>query len=109
MGSGFAKRKKEAKAFRESMQEMQAKMKSTQVTGTSGNGLVTITLNGDHEMKEIKIKRECVDPDDIEGLEDLIRAAYNEAAKKLMKESASELPGFAGIDPSALAGFNPFK
>lgn len=72
------------------MQEQYAKMREEQqnkrVTGTSGNGLVTITLSGDHKMKEIKIKPECVDPEDIEGLEDLIRAAYDDASSKLDEE-----------------------
>lgn len=105
MGSGFAKKKKEAKMFRESMAEMQEKLKSTTATGTAGNGLVTITLNGEHEMQQIKLKPECVDPEDIEGLEDLIKAAHNDATKKLMKNSAAEMPGF---NPAALGGFNPF-
>lgn len=111
MGSGFAKKKKEAKSFRESMMEMQEKVKNARATGTSGNGLVTLTLNGEHEMTEIKIKPECVDPEDIEGLEDLIRAAYNDAAKKLMKDSASALPdlgALGGFNPASLGGFNPF-
>lgn len=83
MGSGFAKKKKEAKALQEKFAKMQEKMKSEVVEGSAGGGLVTVTLNGEHEMKKISIKPECVDPEDIEGLEDLIRAAYTDAHKKL--------------------------
>lgn len=99
MGSGFAKKKKEAKAFQQKFKEMQDKLKDEKATGTAGNGLVTITLNGEHEMTEIKIKPECVDPEDVEGLEDLIRAAYSEAVKKLEKGSISDMgiPGMGGF------------
>lgn len=78
---------------------MQEKMKSTQVTGSSGGGLVEITINGEHEMVKIKIKKECVDPEDIEGLEDLIRAAHKEAVKKIEKSipSMPSMPGMGGF------------
>ncbi|MCH9610202.1 MAG: Nucleoid-associated protein [Chlamydiales bacterium] len=89
MGSGFAKRKKEAKRMQEQMQAMQEKMKEATATGTAGGGLVSITLNGEHEMTKISIKPDCVDPEDVEGLEDLIRAAYSDAKKELEKETPS--------------------
>lgn len=103
MGSGYAKKKKEAKLFQKKFEEMQEKLKDERVTGTAGNGLVTLTLNGENEMTDLKIKPECVDPEDVEGLEDLIRAAYNDAAKKLEKSSTANmgLGGFPG-----LGGFN---
>ena len=40
---------------------------------------MTLVLNGEHELKDLKIKPACVDPNDVEGLQDLIRAAYNDA------------------------------
>lgn len=98
MGSGYAKKKKEAKLLQEKFAQMQEKLKDERATGSAGGGLVTLTLNGEHQMIELKIKPECVDPEDVEGLEDLIRAAYNEAAKKLEKSSAmSDMPGFPGL------------
>lgn len=97
MGSGFAKRKKEAKALRESFEEMQNKMKNATAIGTSGNGLVSVTLNGDHEITSLKIKPDCVDPEDIEGLEDLIKAAFNQASKKLKEQTEGQMPGFPGM------------
>lgn len=87
MGSGFSKMKKQARAMQEQYEKMREDMKATEATGTSGNGLVTIVLNGEKEMKKIQIKPECVDPSDIEGLEDLIKAAYNDASKKIDAES----------------------
>ena len=63
--------------------QFQDQMQKTEAVGTAGNGLVTITLSGNHEMKRITIKPECVDPEDVEGLQDLIKAAYNDAKQKL--------------------------
>lgn len=98
MGSGFAKKKKQARAMQEQLSKMQSKMQDLEVVGTAGNGLVTITLTGEHEIKQVKIKPECVDVEDIEGLEDLIKAAFNDASEKLQSSSMPEMPsGFPGI------------
>jgi nucleoid-associated protein EbfC len=102
MGSGYAKKKKEAKMLQQKFKEMQEKLKDEQATGTAGNGLVTVTLNGEYEVISIKIKPECVDPEDIEGLEDLIKAAINEAVRKLEKNSMSDV-GFPGM-PGGFGG-----
>ena len=68
MGSGFAKKKKQARALQEKFSEIQSQMQKTEAIGTAGNGLVTLTLTGEHEMKSLIIKPECVDPEDVEGL-----------------------------------------
>ena len=94
MGSGFLKKKKQARLMQEQFSQMQEtlnqKLETIEVTGSAGNGLVNITLNGSNEMKRISIKPECVDPEDIEGLEALIKAAYSDACTKLSAESQPE-------------------
>lgn len=87
MGSGFSKMKKQAKLFEAQYGKIQEEMRQLLVTGSAGNGLVTLVLNGEHQMKEIKIKPECIDPNDPEGLQDLIVAAYNDAAQKIAAQS----------------------
>lgn len=87
MGTGFAKRKKQAKMMQAQLGQVKEQLKSMEAVGSAGNGLVTITLTGEHDMKQIKIKPECVDAEDIEGLEALIKAAYTDAVAKLEKES----------------------
>jgi hypothetical protein len=96
MGSGFAKKKKEAKLMQQQFSQFQSQMSNMEVVGSAGNGLVTITLTGDGEMKSIKIKPECVDKEDVEGLELLIKSAYVEAQKKLKESTPSNL-GFPGL------------
>ena len=82
MGTGFSKKKKQAKMLQSQLTQMQSQMQNTEVTGTAGNGLVSITLNGDNDLKSIVIKPDCVDPEDVEGLQDLIKAASNDAKNK---------------------------
>lgn len=89
MGSGFLKKKKQNKIFYEQLNKMQEELQNLEVTGSAGNGLVTIVLNGDHEIKQIKIKPECVDKDDLEGLEALIKAAYQDADKQIKDKTPS--------------------
>lgn len=93
MGSGYSKMKKQARMMEMQMQAMQDNLKQQECVGSSGNGLVTITLDGEKNIKSLKIKPECVDKDDIEGLEDLIIAAYKEAANK----SESLTKGLSGF------------
>jgi nucleoid-associated protein EbfC len=97
MGSGFAKKKKQARMLQGQLSKMQNQMKETEVSGTAGNGLVTITLSGENDMKQIKIKPECVDPEDLEGLQDLIKAAYNDANKKLKAQQMEGMPSMPGM------------
>jgi nucleoid-associated protein EbfC len=93
MGSGFSKLKKQAKQFEAQYEKMRDELKQQEAIGTAGGGLVTIVLSGDHAMKKIEIKPACVDPADVEGLQDLIKAAYEDATKKLEQLSGSPLNG----------------
>jgi nucleoid-associated protein EbfC len=95
MGSGFAKMKKQRRQMEEQLQIMQEALQNKSIEGQSGNGLVTVTLAGDKTLKAIKIKPECVDPEDVEGLEDLILAAFQNAASK----SEDDAPSIPGLPP----------
>jgi DNA-binding YbaB/EbfC family protein len=99
MGSGFARKKKEAKLMQQQFSQLQEQMSNVEVSGSAGGGLVTITLTGDGDMKSVKIKPDCVDKEDIEGLELLVKTAYADAQKKLKYKS----PGLSGL-PEGLFG-----
>src|SRR5689334_12724392 len=108
MGSGFLKKKKQARMmqaqFSQMQEELSSKLEQLEVTGTAGGDLVQITLNGSNEMKQIKIKPECVDPEDVDGLEALIKAAYKDACEKLKEKSDPQ--AFSGMpDLSSLLNF----
>jgi len=97
MGSGFARKKKEAKLMQQQFSQMQEKMSTMEVVGSAGGGLVTITLTGDGEMKSVKIKPDCVDKEDIDGLELLIKSAYTDAQKKLSSATPQGMDGLSGL------------
>ena len=70
---------KQAQQMQERMAELQAKLEAVEMTGAAGGGMVQVTLNGKGEMRRIKIDKSLVDPNEIEVLEDLILAAFNDA------------------------------
>lgn len=90
MGSGFSKMKKQARLMQEQLSQAKDKMENTLVEGSAGNGLVVITLNGSKDLKKIVIKPEALT--DVDGLQDLIIGAFEDAASKIEDRSGS-LPG----------------
>ncbi len=105
MGSGFSKKKKQAKMLQEQLSKMQTQIKDVEVTGTAGNGLVTLILTGENDLKSIKIKPECVDAEDVEGLEMLIKAAYHDANQKLKAQQMEGMPQIPGLPDLSQFGF----
>ncbi|MFI3169848.1 MAG: YbaB/EbfC family nucleoid-associated protein [Faecalibacterium sp.] len=79
---------RQAQKMQEDMKIKQEELESTEYTGSASGEMVTVTMNGKHEVVSIKIKPEVVDPDDIEMLEDLVAAAYN-ATVAIVDEAAS--------------------
>lgn len=69
----------------------------TEVTGSSGGGMVEITMTCDKKLTAVSIKPEACDPEDVEMLEDLIIAAFNDACDKADAESQNKLGAFAGL------------
>lgn len=98
MGGGMNMQQmmKQAQKMQEQMKQAQAELEEAEIEGTSGGGIVTITLSGKKQMIGVSIKKEAVDPDDIEMLEDLIIAAYNDAFEKA-EEMEKEISPLAGM------------
>jgi len=88
MGMDLNKLMQQAQQMQEQMQKAQEEMANETVEGTAGGGAVTVTATGTGTLTEIKIKKEAIDPDDPETLEDLVLAAVNsalQAAEELQK------------------------
>lgn len=81
------------------MQQMQAKLEHIQVSGSSGGGMVEVTVNGKMEVQSISISSEVVDPSDISTLEVLVAAAFNAAVKNVQDQLKSEATALAGGMP----------
>jgi DNA-binding protein, YbaB/EbfC family len=93
---------KQAQQMQAKMGEMQARMAEMEVTGASGGGMLTVTLNGKYELKGIKIDKALVTPEDVEVLEDLIVAAFNDAKNKAeaaMQDEMARLTGGLNLPP----------
>ncbi len=78
------------------MSEMQEKLTEIEITGSSGAGMVTATLNGKSELKRIKIDPVLVKPEEAEVLEDLIVAAVNDARGKVERHTTEEMGKLTG-------------
>ena len=79
---------KQAKKMQEKMQQELSEMK---IEGSSGGSMVTVILDGNRNLMDIKINPEVVDKKDISMLQDLISAAFNDAAAKVEEEMSSKL------------------
>jgi nucleoid-associated protein EbfC len=85
------------------IQEMQRKMAQAQeelavetVEASAGGGMITVVITGSLEVKEVRIKPEAVDPDDVEMLQDLVVAATNEALRAAQDLASQKLGGATG-------------
>ena len=87
---------KQAQKMQQEMQKAQEELAETEFEGTAGNGMVTITVNGNKEVLGVSIAPEAVDPDDIEMLEDLIVVAFNDAMDQVEELSNEKLGKFGG-------------
>jgi DNA-binding YbaB/EbfC family protein len=93
---------KQAQQMQARMAEMQTKLAEIEVTGSSGGGMVEVTLNGKGEVKKLKLDKSAVDPNETEVLEDLILAAFNDAkarADRLASEEMEKLTGGLKLPP----------
>ena len=82
---------KQAQKMQEDMANLQADLEQREYTASSGGGMVEITVDGKHLIKNIKINPDAIDPDDSEMLEDLITVAVNEAISNAIKTSEEEM------------------
>ena len=80
-GMNQAAMMKQAQKMQQEMLRMQEEMENKTYSATTGGGMVTATVTGKHEVKDLVINPEAVDPDDVEMLQDMIIAAVNEAMR----------------------------
>ena len=86
----------QAQKMQQEMLRMQEEMETKTWSATAGGGMVTATVNGKHEVVDLKINPEAVDPDDVEMLQDMIIAAVNEAMRTADAEAAQNMSRLTG-------------
>lgn len=88
--------------MQQDMNKMQEELSAVMIEGTAGGGAVTVICNGNGEFRSVKIKKEAVDPSDIETLEDLVLAAVKDAttkSQKMLQSRANALTAGLNLPP----------
>ena len=85
---------KEAKKMQADMEKSQAELAVKEFEASSGGGAINVKVSGEKVIKEIKIKPDVVDPEDVEMLEDLILTCVNEALRQVDSAQAASLGKF---------------
>ena len=82
---------KEAKKMQADMEKSQEELVSKEFEATAGGGAISVKVSGDKQIKEIKLNKDIVDPDDVEMLQDLILTCVNEALRKADAEQNAQM------------------
>jgi len=96
MSKGLASIMKHAQMIQQKMARLQDEATLKTADASSGGGAVAVTVNGKNEIVSLSIKKEAVDPNDVEMLQDLVIAAVNEALKKVHAELSEEMSKITG-------------
>ena len=87
---------KQAQQMQQKMATLQKELESRELESSSGGGMVKVRVNGKQEILELKIDKECVDPNDIDMLEELVKTAVNQAVKEsqeMVSKAMSKVTG----------------
>ena len=95
-GMNQAAMMKQAQKMQQEMLRMQEEQESKTFTAQSGGGMVSATVNGKHELVELKVNPEAVDTDDVEMLQDMIIAAVNQAMRTADAEASNSMSKLTG-------------
>jgi len=91
---------KQAQQMQQKMSTLQKELESRELETSSGGGMVKIKINGKQEIIELKLDKECVDPNDLETLEELLTTAVNQAVKEsqdMVSNAMSKITGGMSI------------
>ena len=96
MGMDMNKLLQQAQQMQEQVTKAQEELANEVVEASAGGGMVTVKATGALEIKEIKIAKEAIDPDDPDMLADMVLAAVNEALRSAQSLMESRLGGMMG-------------
>lgn len=88
---------KKAQEMQRKMQQLQAELKDRIAEGSAGGGMVVAKVNGRQELIGLTIDPEVVNREEVDLLEDLVKAAVGQAMKKIQEMMQQEVSGFPGI------------
>lgn len=91
---------KQAQQMQAKLSTLQNELATREFSATSGGGMVEVVVNGKQELTKVSIKPDCVNPEDVEMLEELVMVATNEAVKKsqdTVSQAMSKVTGGVNI------------
>ena len=95
-GMNQAAMMKQAQKMQQELLRMQQEQEAKTYTASAGGGMVSATVNGKHELVDMKINPVAVDPDDVEMLQDMVIAAVNEAMRTADNDAAQNMSRLTG-------------
>lgn len=96
-GANLGQLMKQAQKMQQDMEATKEEIYATEFKATAGGGMVEVSMMGNRTLKQIKLKPEIVDPDDIEMLEDLIIAGINDVLSQIAKKENESMPNMSGL------------
>ena len=85
-----------AREMQANMEAAQRELGETLIEGKAGGGAVTVVMTGTQDLRSVTIAKDAVDPQDVETLQDLVLAAFNDALTKSKELAAQRLGGLTG-------------
>jgi len=100
-GGNMQQLMRQAQKLQEQMVKTQQELEEREYTAQAGGGMVSVVASGKGELKSVTINPACVDPDDVEMLQDMVLAAVNEAIRMGQEAKEAEMgklsPGMGGM------------
>ena len=96
MAHNFGNLIKQAQQIQAKMARLQEELAQKTVEASAGGGMVTVVVNGRHELVSIRIEKDVVNPEDVEMLQDLVVAAVNEGIRKAQEMASTEMSKLTG-------------
>ena len=96
MGGNMNQVVAQAQKMQRQIEMAQAEIQEMRFTGTAGGELGKVVVTGKHQLESVEIAKEVVDPEDIEGLQDLIIAAANQALEQIDKTNQERIGAITG-------------
>ncbi|ADP11825.1 MULTISPECIES: YbaB/EbfC family nucleoid-associated protein [Erwinia] len=88
--AGLGNLMKQAQQMQDKMAQVQEEIAAMEVTGESGAGLVKVTINGSHSCRRVEVDPSLLE-DDKDMLEDLVAAAFNDAARRIAEAQKEKM------------------
>lgn len=96
MSKGLAQIMKQAQMMQQKMAKLQEEAANRTAEASAGGGAVTAVVSGKNQILALTIQKEAVDPEDVEILQDMVKAAVNEALSKVQTEMAEQMSKVTG-------------